>query len=391
MAGANIFIMYAASDTNVTISPCSGKGEFQPLFNSDARVTLLDGSGISNGVMTANIRCDNCLSWNGGSMNPTDPASSWIWSVKRGSAIDSTSQMENLQQHDVSGAFTFDLTKATGGESSNPFVSSSSSSPTSSGASPSATSSSDDSNSDSNSDSSGSSAISQFSRSTVDQKRKAHAAVMSAAFVVFFPTAALVIRLPLKIAAVPLIHAPIQLLGLALIISGLGIGVSLAQDTGNISNPVQEHVVIGIIVVSTLVLFQPAMGMLQHLHYRKTGGKSVFAYCHRWLGRCMILLGMINGGLGLRLARRVAGDAPNSAIIAYSVVAGVVAIVYLLTIVWSSARRVRTTDTNHTNLGRRKGEKIAMHRMNGQVESGNQGGAMSSESGTGLVRDDRYS
>ncbi len=58
MTGANIFIIYAdANGKNVTLSPRLGKGNFQPNFNTDAKVTLLDGSGIANGVMTANVRC----------------------------------------------------------------------------------------------------------------------------------------------------------------------------------------------------------------------------------------------------------------------------------------------------------------------------------------------
>ena len=58
MAGANIFIIYSdASGTNITLSPRLGKGNFQPNYDSQAQVSLLGGSGIANGVMTANVRC----------------------------------------------------------------------------------------------------------------------------------------------------------------------------------------------------------------------------------------------------------------------------------------------------------------------------------------------
>ena len=58
MAGADIFVVYAdASGKNVTLSPRLGKGHVQPLFNSKAQAFLIGGSGISNGLMTANIRC----------------------------------------------------------------------------------------------------------------------------------------------------------------------------------------------------------------------------------------------------------------------------------------------------------------------------------------------
>ena len=58
MANSNIFVIYtSASGNNVTLSPRTGKGHVMPKADSDARVTLLDGSGVQGGEMTANIRC----------------------------------------------------------------------------------------------------------------------------------------------------------------------------------------------------------------------------------------------------------------------------------------------------------------------------------------------
>ena len=62
MKNSNIFIIYADSTgSNVTLSPRLGKGEFEPKFNSDAQVSLLEGSGIADGIMTANVRCKGPL------------------------------------------------------------------------------------------------------------------------------------------------------------------------------------------------------------------------------------------------------------------------------------------------------------------------------------------
>lgn len=62
MAGANIFIVYAdAAGTNVTLSPRLGTGEVQPKSDTTAEVTLLGGSGITDGVMIANVRCKYIL------------------------------------------------------------------------------------------------------------------------------------------------------------------------------------------------------------------------------------------------------------------------------------------------------------------------------------------
>jgi len=57
MSGSNIFVVYASGNGNVTLSPRLGQGHQEPQFNSDAQVTLLEGSGVSNGKMIANVRC----------------------------------------------------------------------------------------------------------------------------------------------------------------------------------------------------------------------------------------------------------------------------------------------------------------------------------------------
>lgn len=59
MAGSNIFMIYSNSaGDNVTVSPRLGTGERQPLTSgSTSEITLLSGSGIEDGKMTANFKC----------------------------------------------------------------------------------------------------------------------------------------------------------------------------------------------------------------------------------------------------------------------------------------------------------------------------------------------
>lgn len=89
------------------------------------------------------------------------------------------------------------------------------------------------------------------------------------------------------------------------------------------------HPIIGMVTISSLTLFQPAMGFFQHRNFLKTGKKSAFAYMHRWFGRTIIILGIINAGLGLRFAKMNGVAPPAGAIIAFSVVAGIVGLVYV--------------------------------------------------------------
>jgi hypothetical protein len=62
MTGSNMFIIYqSSSGTNVTLSARKGSGHDMPGVDSSAVVSLMDGSGISNNQMIANIRCKSGL------------------------------------------------------------------------------------------------------------------------------------------------------------------------------------------------------------------------------------------------------------------------------------------------------------------------------------------
>ncbi|KAK6352853.1 hypothetical protein TWF696_004853 [Orbilia brochopaga] len=326
MVGAHIYVIYADGNGNVTISPRTGKGHIEPLFNPDARVTLLAGSGVSNGQMTANVRCDNCLAM--ANARATDTRSTWLWAVKNGSPLDSSSTSAEIVQHDNNGLFTFDLTQATGGDSANPFVAaapSPSSARTGTGANPTSNPSSApaspsnaaDASGASDSDSSGAAVI-----AVTDTARmlKVHGILMGLAFAVLFPLGAIILRLlpsPHKVD----IHMGIQLIAFILAIAGLSYGIMLAQDFGLLKN---KHPVIGMVVMGGL-FFQPIVGLIHHWLFKVKGKRTVLAYIHTYWGRALMILGMVNGGLGLQLANNTTGGK-----IAYSVVAGVMGAAWLL-------------------------------------------------------------
>jgi hypothetical protein len=124
MSGANFFIIYTdSSGSNVTLSPrLSSGGHNMPTYNSAANMALLAGSGVSNGVMTANIRCSNCASWSGGSMDLKSSSTEWIWAVQSGGPLNVDSQSATITQHDSYGTLAFD-SAAQGGSDVNPFLS----------------------------------------------------------------------------------------------------------------------------------------------------------------------------------------------------------------------------------------------------------------------------
>lgn len=308
MQGANIFVVYSsANGQNVTVSPRLGVEHVEPKFNPQAQLSLLDGSGIRNGVMTANIRCDSCINWPGGHEDLSSSSSPWIWAVKHGTPLNSDSLSQTITIHDSSGVAAFDLQQATGGASDNPFATTSHSTVSTAGHS-----------------------LSSINSRSITKLRTAHATLMIVVFVILFPLFALIMHV-FPSSKIVDIHASLQLLTLALAIAGLGIGISMAKTlhlTGG------YHPIIGIVAVSCLILFQPATGVLQHRHYHKTGGKGVFAYLHRWAGRTLIVLGIVNAGLGFHFAKKNGTPAPTGAVIAMSVVAGVVGLVYALVVVF---------------------------------------------------------
>lgn len=90
------------------------------------------------------------------------------------------------------------------------------------------------------------------------------------------------------------------------------------------------------------MLIQPFIGFTQHYLFRKKQKQTPASHLHIWYGRLLILLGMINGGLGLRLAGNSRAGTSTAGTIAYGVVAGVVGVAYLAFVSgfeWKKAKR----------------------------------------------------
>ena len=333
MAGANIFMMYLdAAGTNMTLSPRLGLGEFEPQHDTAAQVELLEGSGVADGMMTANFRCSNCNSWSGGSMSLSDSASSWIFSYKQGSAVKSNSPSATVPQHDAHGNIQFDLTKAVGGSDSiNPFLAQaasnvSSTPPAATGGSSSSGSSSSSSSSSSSEDDSDSSMVSQ---ATI-----AHGTLMCAAVVLLLPVGALLRRVAPGSSI--WVHAGAQTFALAVVTAGVGLGIYVALQDEELND---AHPIIGLVVFSLLWL-QPVWGMLQHAHYRSKASRGPFGWVHSVVGVAVILLGMVNAGLGLQLA-----TTPTSGQTAYIVIVVVLVAIYAAVIAWTAVRNRKTART----------------------------------------------
>lgn len=172
-------------------------------------------------------------------MDLKSSSSNWIWSVKDGSPLNTDDQSANIQQHSGQGAFNLDLTKAAGGNSVNPFQDATATSTAAGGSAPTSAVSGANSGTDATSDGSpggGSSSSGDGSSGSDASQTKqnnmiiAHGVLMSLAFVIFFPSGALIMRLLSRPGTV-WIHAGSQVFAYLTAIAALGIGAWVAVDT----------------------------------------------------------------------------------------------------------------------------------------------------------------
>ncbi|KAF5025282.1 hypothetical protein F66182_2615 [Fusarium sp. NRRL 66182] len=300
MSDAEMFIIYQDGQGNVTLSPRRATGHNMPQYSSRSGLELLDGSGVSSGNMIANIRCSDCDSLD------LQGSNLWISAWRTGDSLDSTSTSENIQQHDEHSAFDVDFSEASITSDRNPFASSS-----------------QDSNSESDSDSSsgsssGSGAVSETaSTGPSNTVLLAHGIIMSIVFLVGYPLGAILMPMMGKW----FIHAGWQTIALLLMWAGFGLGYVYARDGGYWWK--QTHTKMGTIVV-VLITMQPVLGWLHHRHFVNHGKRGIVSHVHIWFGRALLIIGIVNGGLGLQLASSSMGY-----IIAYSVIAGIAALLYI--------------------------------------------------------------
>jgi hypothetical protein len=207
------------------------------------------------------------------------------------------------------------------------------------------------------------------------RKRGGHACMMSIVFIVLFPFGTIATRLPLRgVRVITRIHAPIQILGLAMMIGAMGLGIDMAKNDLHLISPPKDHIVVGLLACSLILFFQPALGILAHLRYKKTGQKSPLSLAHRWIGRVGIILGWVNSVLGFRL---VGWDlVPEHSIIRSYVLLGVLGGLWFFLIALDAFRTrwQRKERISSLSLRWRRGIVVDSNRMeeksSGALESG---------------------
>ncbi|GJN77876.1 DOMON domain-containingprotein [Purpureocillium lilacinum] len=308
MSGATMFIMYANGKNNVTLSTRKGTGHVEPRYSRMTNVELLEGTGIINGSMIANVRCSGCANLD------LSGVSSWVSAWKRGSAMNEESPSASIVYHDSHNNFNVNLGMATINSDANPFVNSSSTPGGNNGGG------NGDGNSGGNKGGNGGGGVivtGAGGGSSTTTLINAHGILMTVVFVVGYPIGAMLS----PFVSTWIIHATWQSLVFFAMWAGFGLGIVICSRIGFFFQ--NTHTQLGVFIVSLMGL-QPIFGFLHHRHYLRNRRRGIISYVHIWYGRSLMILGVVNGGLGLQLAGN-----PQPFVTVYIAVAAIVAAAYL--------------------------------------------------------------
>lgn len=176
----------------------------------------------------------------------------------------------------------------------------------------------------------------------------AHAVLACTVWAFLVPVGGILLRSRLNSPWIVRIHAVLQVTSLMAYIAAVCLGISLIH-----TRPYSKeffwndaHPRLGLAIL-VMALFQPVLGYIHHGiikrkkqenvqigRFAEMPGRTVPGIMHTWLGRIVIILGMINGGLGLRLAgvHQVHAFTVNAEI-GYGCGAASMALIYLFFIV----------------------------------------------------------
>ncbi|KAB5578803.1 hypothetical protein GE09DRAFT_1262026 [Coniochaeta sp. 2T2.1] len=126
-----------------------------------------------------------------------------------------------------------------------------------------------------------------------------HGVLMAVAFVLLLPLGAMTPHLSFLGRQKLRVHIGCQLFAYALILMGFVFGLWVAVGAQDwFYDP---HTQLGFCLVG-LVSLQPLVGVWHHLNFRRIRVRTWRYYVHIWYGRILIVMGIVDGGLGLRLA-----------------------------------------------------------------------------------------
>ncbi|KAL1962257.1 hypothetical protein VTN77DRAFT_9847 [Rasamsonia byssochlamydoides] len=302
MKDSLMFIVYSnAQGDGVTVSPRLATGETEPVFSSSLDVTELPGTGLSDNTMTVNARCSNCQRWKTGSLDLNSTAQPWIYALGPHSGnsvtLKSDSKTASIERHSEYGRFSMDMVLATGGSGGLPT---------------------------SFTTAVGSAEIGQPHHDS-NWPSIIHALAICGAFVLLMPAGVIFLRVfPASVRW----HWVNQSLASILAIVGGLIGIYLSTMFTKSESFDSTHQVIGLICVAA-VFVQWGLGFWHHRLFKITRQPTKYGPIHRYFGQIIIVLAVVNGGIGLTWSY-----ASTRVIVGYIIVVVVIGVPVIAAVAW---------------------------------------------------------
>lgn len=282
-----MFIVHEGeNEDSVTLSPrVASNGESEPTFYPAIYCELMDREGSkrkrddSNAAdsMSVDAVCHNATSWDGGSLDLSSSSQEFMFAFGPDHHLRTNSLAAPLLRHQLYGNFVMDMTRA---------------SSTGEGAVPQA-------NGPGGSYIGANTSDAEGVNSDGDNSSIIHGIVMCIAYILLYPLGALLLRLSKRIPV--RLHWICQSVASVLVLAGLGLGIAASKQYNRSRDYDDPHQVIGIVLLVAVVV-QVVLGAVHHFLYKKKGKTTSLGKVHLVVGPLIILLAMVNGGLGLDLA-----------------------------------------------------------------------------------------
>ncbi|KAK4454467.1 hypothetical protein QBC34DRAFT_434031 [Podospora aff. communis PSN243] len=319
MSTSLLLIAYPSTNGSITLSPrFATAGYSEPTYNPSIRFTIHPPSGIHAHEMLINATCHTCRTH----FDPLSPSQPMIFASGPPSHLASDDPSAPLRRHVVHGRFTVDLPRATGAGGI-PFPSTGTEGAVLTGS------------------------VVATPRS---KQSLAHGIVFAVATLVIAPADMIVAG---ALRRWPVLHSVSATVYVALAVGALVPGIAISREHFATRDYKTGHQVLGLIGVAVLFgmfLWGAGMGFARAAAKKRgevvNKGDSIWGKVHRWVGRGLWILFIVDGGLGLRLAER-----SNLFMMGYGVLVGVVFLVGLPIwfLIWRCSKYQREKEVEEEN------------------------------------------
>ncbi|EME50394.1 hypothetical protein DOTSEDRAFT_69050 [Dothistroma septosporum NZE10] len=294
MSNTRMLIAYIGENGhNLTNTARIATGHSEPEWESDIVIDNIHTDAYApfsntlspDGIMIAHAVCRNCSSWIGGSIDVNNEQQPFIYALGPNITLRSDDKNAPLRVHASYGTFNLDMTVATSntsygrvpapqdpglqvGDSFWAFANYFSSAAYNLG-------------------------------TLADWAPAAHAVFMCIAFLLIFPLGAISLRLIRR----AFVHATAQMIGIVFVVIGLGLGIYASSLYNKSKHYNTYHQIVGLLVFAALFL-QMGLGLAHHLVFMRSGVPTIIGKIHRFLGISIMLLAVVNCGLGFQFSGR---------------------------------------------------------------------------------------